>query len=76
VKAGVRNLERRIGAICRKVAVQITSHEVEQIEVTPGRVLEYLKHEPFVSELHERLSIPGIATGTCGDRYWRRHSLH
>jgi len=26
-------------------------------------VLEYLQHEPFVSELHERLSIPGIATG-------------
>jgi len=62
-EAGVRNLERRIGTICRKIAVQITSHEVEQIEVTPGRVLEYLKHEPFVSELHERLSIPGIATG-------------
>jgi ATP-dependent Lon protease len=62
-EAGVRNLERRIGTICRKVAVQITSREVEQIEVTPGRVLEYLKHEPFVSELHERLSIPGIATG-------------
>jgi ATP-dependent Lon protease len=62
-EAGVRNLERRIGAICRKVAVQITSQEVAQIEVTPGRVLEYLKHEPFVSELSERLSIPGIATG-------------
>src|SRR6266852_439950 len=62
-EAGVRNLERRIGAICRKVAVQITYHEVEQIKVRPGRVLEYLKHEPFVSELHERLSIPGIATG-------------
>jgi ATP-dependent Lon protease len=62
-EAGVRNLERRIGAICRKVAVQITSREAEQIEVTPGRVLEYLKHEPFVAELHERLSIPGIATG-------------
>jgi ATP-dependent Lon protease len=62
-EAGVRNLERRIGAICRKVAVQITSREAEQMEVTPGRVLEYLKHEPFVAELHERLSIPGIATG-------------
>ena len=43
--------------------MQITSREAEQIEVTPGRVLEYLKHEPFVSELHERLSLPGIATG-------------
>jgi ATP-dependent Lon protease len=62
-EAGVRNLERRIGAICRKVAVQIISHEVEQVEVTPGGVLEYLKHEPFVSEMHERLSLPGIATG-------------
>src|SRR5205807_7829652 len=47
----------------RTSASQSASDEVEQVEVTPGRVLEYLKHEPFVSELHERLSLPGIATG-------------
>lgn len=62
-ESGVRNLERQIGAICRKVAVQISSQTATQVDVTPGRVLEYLKHEPFVSEMHERLDIPGIATG-------------
>jgi ATP-dependent Lon protease len=45
------------------VAVQITSQEQVQAAITPERVLEYLKHEPFVSELHEQLSLPGIATG-------------
>ena len=75
-EAGVRNLERRIGTVCRKVAVQITSHEVEQIEVRPGRVLEYLKHEPFVSELHERTQHPRHCHRTRGDRYRRRHPLH
>ncbi|MBM3223561.1 MAG: endopeptidase La [Candidatus Tectomicrobia bacterium] len=62
-EAGVRNLERRIGTICRKVAVQITSQAQVAPLITPERVLEYLKHEPFVSELHEQLSLPGIATG-------------
>lgn len=62
-EAGVRNLERRIGAVCRKVAVQISAREVEQVQVTPEQVLEYLKHEPFVSEMHEGLHVPGIATG-------------
>jgi ATP-dependent Lon protease len=33
------------------------------VEVTPGGVLEYLQHEPFVTEMYERLNIPGIATG-------------
>jgi ATP-dependent Lon protease len=62
-EAGVRNLERRIGTICRKVAVQITAQEVTQVEVTPEGVVDYLKHEQFLSEMHEALSLPGIATG-------------
>ncbi|MBC7225585.1 MAG: AAA family ATPase, partial [Anaerolineae bacterium] len=34
-EAGVRNLEREIGRVCRKVAVRIASGEAEHVEVTP-----------------------------------------
>jgi ATP-dependent Lon protease len=62
-EAGVRNLERQLGAICRKVAVQVAARTVTWVEVTPELVLAYLKHGPFVSEVSEPLDIPGIATG-------------
>ena len=63
-EAGVRNLERQIGTICRKVAVRIAGRGVgSAIEVTPEQVREYLKKEKFESELSEAIEIPGIATG-------------
>ena len=62
-EAGVRNLERQIGAVCRKLAVQIAAHEIEQVTVTPDRVQAYLKQERFISEVAEPHEIPGIATG-------------
>jgi ATP-dependent Lon protease len=62
-EAGVRNLERQLGAICRKVAVQVATHAVTQVEVTPALVRAYLKQEPFASEVAEPCTIPGIATG-------------
>jgi ATP-dependent Lon protease len=62
-EAGVRNLERQIGAVCRKVAVQIAAQATAPNTITPELVREYLKQEPFVFEVSERLDIPGIATG-------------
>jgi ATP-dependent Lon protease len=62
-EAGVRNLERQIGAICRKAAVHIAAHTLVHAAVTPELVAQYLKKELFVSEVSERLDIPGIATG-------------
>jgi ATP-dependent Lon protease len=62
-EAGVRNLERQIGAICRKSAVRIAEGEGVTHEVTPDLVREYLKKEKFESELAESTTIPGIATG-------------
>jgi ATP-dependent Lon protease len=62
-EAGVRNLERQIGAVCRKTAVQIASHGVKHMEITPKRVRDYLKQELFVSEVSESHTIPGIVTG-------------
>jgi ATP-dependent Lon protease len=62
-EAGVRNLERQLGAICRKVAVQVAAHTVTEVKVTPELVRAYLKQEPFVSEVSEPFTLPGIATG-------------
>ena len=62
-EAGVRHLERQISAVCRKIAVQIASHEDGGLEITPERVRDYLKQELFVSEISESHAIPGIVTG-------------
>jgi ATP-dependent Lon protease len=62
-EAGVRNLERNIGAVCRKGAVKITEDGIDHIDVTADLVRSYLKKERFESELSEAIEIPGIATG-------------
>jgi ATP-dependent Lon protease len=62
-EAGVRNLERQIGAICRKSVVQIVGHQWTHVVVTPELVREHLKKEKFESERSESIEIPGIATG-------------
>jgi len=62
-EAGVRNLERQIGTICRKSAVKISAHEMEKAEINPEIVREYLKKEKFESESSEAFDMPGIATG-------------
>lgn len=62
-EAGVRNLERQIGAVCRKSVVKIAAQEWSHVMITPELVREYLKKEKFESELSENIEIPGIATG-------------
>jgi ATP-dependent Lon protease len=62
-EAGVRTLERQIGAICRKSVTKIASGESAAVEITPEVVRQYLKKEKFDSETSETIEIPGIATG-------------
>ncbi len=62
-EAGVRNLEREIGTICRKVAVEVAAGGNEAITVTPELVRAHLKKEKFESECCEIIEVPGIATG-------------
>jgi ATP-dependent Lon protease len=62
-EAGVRNLERNIGAVCRKGAVNIAEGREGYIHVTADVVRSYLKKERFESELSEAIDMPGIATG-------------
>ena len=62
-EAGVRNLERQIGTICRKTAVAIASGKPEPATVTLERVRRLLKKPLFESEISETIDVPGIATG-------------
>ncbi len=62
-EAGVRNLERQIGSVCRKCAVKIAGRSLNQDTVTPELVRDYLKKERFESETSEEIELPGIATG-------------
>jgi ATP-dependent Lon protease len=62
-EAGVRNLERQVGAVCRKSAVKIAGGEWTHVVVTPKLVRNQLKKEKFESESLEDTEIPGIATG-------------
>jgi len=62
-EAGVRQLERLIGAICRKAIVKLTTNTWEHVLITPEQVAEYLKKEKFESEISETIDVPGISTG-------------
>lgn len=64
-EAGVRNLEREIGSVCRKVVTHIAEAKAESVEVTPERVREFLGRPRFFGneEVAARTSIPGVATG-------------
>jgi len=59
----VRELERQIGSVCRKVAVAIAEKKKRRFQVTPKVVREYLKAERFVSERRDEYRVPGVATG-------------
>jgi ATP-dependent Lon protease len=64
-EAGVRNLERQVGSICRKVVTHIAEGKSERVEVTPETVRQFLGRPIYFGneEVEARTSIPGVATG-------------
>jgi ATP-dependent Lon protease len=62
-EAGVRNLERQVGALCRKVARQIAEGKPGPVYVTAENLSDYLGRQRFFEEAAERIDRPGIATG-------------
>jgi ATP-dependent Lon protease len=62
-EAGVRNLEREIGSVCRKVARDLAEGKRQRVRVTPARVVEYLGRPRFFADVAERTDRPGVATG-------------
>jgi ATP-dependent Lon protease len=64
-EAGVRNLERKIGGVCRKVVTQIAENTSQSVGITPEAVREYLGRPRIfpTEEISLRTRMPGVATG-------------
>ncbi len=63
-EAGVRNLEREVGSICRGVAVKVAEGETTERQViTAEKVPDYLGPQKYINEVAERTSVAGVATG-------------
>jgi ATP-dependent Lon protease len=64
-EAGVRNLEREIGAVNRKVVTLIAEGKRKKVKITPKLVRELIGRPRFFGneEIAERVSMPGVATG-------------
>ncbi|MEX0995340.1 MAG: endopeptidase La, partial [Balneolaceae bacterium] len=68
-ESGVRNLERQIGALCRNVASQIASDDIESLSIGKHDVPDILGKRKFFSEVAERTRVPGVATGLAWTPY-------
>jgi ATP-dependent Lon protease len=62
-EAGVRSLERTVGAVLRAIAVKVAEGRTEKTVVGPGDLAAILGPKRFESEVAERTSVPGVATG-------------
>jgi ATP-dependent Lon protease len=64
-EAGVRGLERQIGAVCRKVATMVAEKgdQLGPVVITAENLQEYLGRPKFTAEVAERVEIAGVATG-------------
>jgi ATP-dependent Lon protease len=62
-EAGVRSLERQIGALLRNAAVKIASGNTASVAIDEAEVTKILGGARFESDVALRTSIPGVATG-------------
>jgi len=63
-EAGVRNLERELGSLCRKVARRRAEGDETNVELTPAVVMDLLGAPPIIDEeMEERTKEPGVAIG-------------
>ncbi len=70
-EAGVRNLERKIGAVCRKVGTRIAEGKIKKARISPDKLEDYLDHPIFhgTEELNQRTSMPGVVPGLAWTPY-------
>ncbi len=62
-EAGVRNLEREIGALMRNAAMRVSEGSVDHVTISAEDVEKILGAPRFESEVKLRTSVPGVATG-------------
>jgi ATP-dependent Lon protease len=63
-EAGVRNLERQIGTVARKIAREVAEGKVDsKVKISAKRARELLGKRRVFSETRRRTKVPGVATG-------------
>jgi ATP-dependent Lon protease len=62
-EAGVRNLERQIGSVCRGVARKVATGLTKPVSIKPDDLHEYLGAERIQWDAAERTKLPGVAMG-------------
>jgi ATP-dependent Lon protease len=62
-EAGVRQLERELGSVCRSVATHVAEGSKDKVTVERDSVKNYLGPQKYFNEVALRTSMPGVATG-------------
>ncbi|NSW57931.1 MAG: endopeptidase La [Armatimonadetes bacterium] len=62
-ESGVRNLERQIGTVCRKIARRVAAGETELPTVTSDNLESFLGRQKIFPEACDRVTVPGVVTG-------------
>jgi ATP-dependent Lon protease len=62
-EAGLRNLERELASVCRKVARAVSEGNKKLHKVTGGNVQKYLGVQRYLSDTEHRKDLVGVATG-------------
>jgi ATP-dependent Lon protease len=62
-EAGVRNLERKIGAVARHIAMAVAEGKSKKMSITKADIADILGASRFKGEAALRTSVPGVATG-------------
>jgi ATP-dependent Lon protease len=62
-EAGLRNLERELGTVCRKVARKVAEGEKGPFSITQGNIHRYLGISKFIPEMEQEFHEEGVATG-------------
>lgn len=72
-EAGVRQLERKIGDICRKAAREILENQKERIRVTENNLHKYLGQELYTYQMANQIDEIGIVRGLAWTSVGRRY---
>ena len=62
-EAGVRNLEREIGTVCRKVACKVADKEAEKVKVDGTNLKEFLGVKKYSKDKANKKDLIGVANG-------------
>ncbi len=62
-EAGLRNLEREVGSVCRKIARKVAEGSTRSYRIIPSTVHKYLGVPRYLEEEREKVLTPGVALG-------------